>query len=410
MRGFGKSISRTAGISACVLIVGALGVGRSGGASASQFVEPGATLIGFAQLPPDTFSAGPPSGVFRDNGRRGTGFPSQPVQGASAIWPDPTHPNSWLVLADNGYGVRLNSPDFLLSLYRLHPAWKGTEGGDGMVRVETITRFSDPNRHAPFRLVREDTPERWLTGGDFDPESFVRMRDGTFWVGDELGPFLLHVDTDGRLLGPPVGQADLVSPDRPGASTPDAAAPNTFSVRRSRGFEGLAASQDGSRLFAMLEGPTTLDPADQARILEFDPVAGAFTGTEWRFKFEVAGHSATELVAYAPNRFLVIERDGGHGPGARFKRVFAIQLGKPGEVVEKVEVANLMNIADPGRLGGTQAVFTFPFLTTEALWPESDRTLVLVNDNNFPATGGRVKDQRDGTEFIRLRLNRPLPR
>ena len=44
------------------------------------------------------------------------------------------------------------------------------------------------------------------------------------------------------------------SPDHPAVTTP--AAPGgtvDFQVRRSRGFEGMAASKDGSKLYALLE-------------------------------------------------------------------------------------------------------------------------------------------------------------
>jgi glycerophosphoryl diester phosphodiesterase len=52
--------------------------------------------------------------------------------------------------------------------------------------------------------------------------------------------------------------------------------------------------------------------------------------------------------------------------------------------------------------------FTFPFGTTEAVWATAPDETVLANDNNLPAGGGRPGAERDATEFIRLRLARPL--
>jgi hypothetical protein len=375
----------------------------------AQPQSPAATLVGFAYLPADTSTPGPPSGVFRVNGQRGEGFKSQPVQGVSAIRPDPSRPGSWLALSDNGFGNRLNSPDYLLNIFSARPAWRTATGGAGTIDVGGVIRLADPNRRLPFRIVREGTPERWLTGSDLDPESFVLMPDGTFWIGDEFGPFLLHVDARGRVLAPPAAAPGLVSPDQPGTLPPDLGQPNAATVRRSRGFEALGASADHTRLYAMLEASSTLDPPNEARILEFDPARGDFTGRMWRYRFETNDHSATELTMYAPDRFLVVERDGGHGPDAKFKRVFAIRLGEPSGVVEKWLALDLLNISDPNRLGGQGPVFTFPFQTTEAVWAEDASTLVLANDNNFPAAGGRTKDVPDGTEFIRVRLATPLP-
>jgi glycerophosphoryl diester phosphodiesterase len=393
-------------VATTVAAIVAHGATQSGPAGAGL-----ASLVGIARLAPDTFGDGPASGAFRDNGARGQAFPAQPVQGVSSILPDESHPGWFFALSDNGYGVRWNSPDYLLCFYRLRPVWRTAEGGSGTVEVGETVRLSDARTQAPFRIVREDSTERWLTGSDFDPEAFVRMPDGSSWIGDEFGPYLLHVDAAGRLLAPPAGVPGLVSADRPGLPPPDAGAPNPATVRRSRGFESLARVPGSSMLLALLEGPTTEDPADRARILEFDPGSGTFTGRRWWYPFDVAGNSATELVPYGPGRYLVIERDNLHGPKAAFKRVFAIRVGEPDSVVGKTLVVDLLSIADPHRVGGQAAdVFTFPYITTEAVWVEDERTLVLVNDNNYPATGGRVAGERDGTEFIRLRLSAPLPR
>jgi hypothetical protein len=39
-----------------------------------------------------------------------------------------------------------------------------------------------------------------LNGINFDPESMQRTNDGTYWIGDEFGPYLLHFSADGVLL------------------------------------------------------------------------------------------------------------------------------------------------------------------------------------------------------------------
>lgn len=375
----------------------------------TQEIPPAASLAAVAVLPTDTFAAGPPAGQFRLNGVRGEAFDSQPVQGVSSMRPDPSAPGWWFCLSDNGFGVRLNSSDYLLRIYRLRPDWRTPSGGSGGVDIGGFLQLSDPGRFVPFPIVREETPERWLTGGDFDPESFVLASDGSWWIGDEFGPFLLHVDAEGRLLAPPFRVDGLRTPDTPGTAPPDAGQPSVANVRRSRGFEGLAIDAAGRRLFAMLEGPTLADPPLESSILEFDLDGGRFTGRAWRYPLEASDHAATELVAYGPGRFLVIERDNGHGPAARFKRVFAIGLGEAGTPAVKHEVVDLLHLADPYRLGGSGARFHFPFITTEAVWPGKDDVLVLANDNNYPATGGRTTGVRDATEFIQLRLAKPLP-
>jgi hypothetical protein len=367
-------------------------------------------LIGFAALPPDTFAKGPPSGAFRSPGQKDTGFPSQPVQGFSAIRPDPGRPGWWLVLCDNGYGTKANSADFLLRIYSVRPDWRTGTGGSGRVQVGRIIQLSDPDRHVPFKLVRDDSPERWLTGGDFDPESFVELADGTFWIGDEFGPYLLHVDAAGRLLAPPFEAEGLRSPDHPALAEAGADSSKFATVQRSRGFEGLALHADGTRLMAMLESAPVGDPPFTTRVLEFDLASQRFTGRSWRHRMSPRGGSATELVSYAPDWYLVVERDNAAGSEARFKFVVAIHLGEPDEERPVALIANLLGLLDPRGLAGDGVGFRFPFITPEAIWPEDARTLVLVNDNNYPGGGGRgPAGSKDASEFIRLRLREPLP-
>ena len=370
---------------------------------------PRAELIGFAALSPDTFAPGPPSGQLRSPDTTRTAFPGQPVQGFSSVRPDRRRPGWWLVLCDNGYGTKANSGDFLLRIYTVRPDWRGAEaGGAGGVEVGPAIQLSDPDHLVPFPIVREHAPRRWLTGADFDPESFVELPDGTFWIGDEFGPYLLHADASGRLLGPPVDAPGLTSPDHPSVPVREK---STARVRRSRGFEGLALDAEGRRLIAALESGPADDTPDTTRLLEFDLPAQRFTGRTWTYRVSAPGASLTELVAYAPGRYLAIERDDAAGERARLKRVVAVHLREPGTTADAVPVADLLDIIDPRNLSGIGPAFTFPFITPEAVWPEDLQTLVLVNDNNFPGGGGRPPaGSKDASEFIRLRLPQPLPR
>jgi glycerophosphoryl diester phosphodiesterase len=388
-------------------------------ASAVSGQAPLATLTGLAVLPADTFADGPPAGAWRARGSGGRPeFGSQPVQGFSSLRPSG---DSWLALADNGFGTRLNSADALLRFYRLGIDWAEGGAAPGGVRVDEVVTLADPGRRWPGRLVREDTRERWLTGGDLDPESFVRMPDGTLWIGDEFGPFLVHVDAGGRLLGPPLGPPGLRSPDHPRFR--EGAGEGEATVGRSRGFEGLAFDPRTGMLLAALESGPVGDPAGTTRILQVDPVAGTFAQRWWRYEFDEPGHALAELVSLddalgrsCAGRYLVVERDNGHGPDAVMKRVYEVTVpaadasGVPGDAVpvQKRLVADLMAVANPSGLGGRPALFTFPFITTEAVWPLDRRTLVLVDDNNFPAGGARPGYVRDPSEFIRLRLQTPL--
>jgi hypothetical protein len=374
-------------------------------------------LTGVAVMPAETFAAGPPSGAYRTDSRKPE-FASQPVQGFSSIRPTGSSGDDagWMALVDNGFGVRVNSPDSLLRAYRIRVNW-----AKGMVAPQGgFVQLSDPDHFLRFHIVREDTPQRWLTGGDLDPESFVRMPDGSFWIGDEFGPFVAHFAADGKLLSAPVEISGLRSPDFPGVAPPDAGQANTAQIRRSRGLEGLAASSAHRRLYAALEAGPISDPPATTRIVEFDPTTGTWTGTWWRYPLDAPDRGVTELVGLGEvfgsrcdNRFLSVERDNEQGDAAKWKRVFEVTLSPATAnasmplAVEKRLVADLLDIANPAELAGFPAHFRFPYVTPESVWPTDPQTLVLVNDNNFPASGGRGT-MRDVTEFIRLKLNQPL--
>lgn len=169
-------------------------------------IVPKVELVGFASLPADTYSDGPASGEgISANGRTGP-FPGQPVQGFSGV--QFANSNSFYFLSDNGYGAKDNSADFLLRINRLDPNFKGTENGDGSVKVLDYIQLSDPDKKVPFTITNEGTSERWLTGADFDVESLVIDKDGSFWIGEEFGPYLLHFDSSGKLLDAPIATPD----------------------------------------------------------------------------------------------------------------------------------------------------------------------------------------------------------
>ena len=84
--------------------------------STDKVTEP--TLIAFAKLPVATYAAGPDSGkaVSGANGIYPP-FKGQPVQGFSAALKNDD--DSYMAMADNGFGTQDNSADFLLRIYKI---------------------------------------------------------------------------------------------------------------------------------------------------------------------------------------------------------------------------------------------------------------------------------------------------
>ncbi|XGV98467.1 MAG: glycerophosphodiester phosphodiesterase family protein [Leptolyngbya sp. BL-A-14] len=169
------------------------------------------TLKGFASLPADTFADGPAAGNagIAANGRTGP-FPGQPVQGFSAV--QFAGNNRFWFMPDNGFGAKGNSADFLLRIYQVEPNFQGANAaGDGSVTVGNFIQLRDPDKKISFDITNGKTSDRFLTGADFDIESFTIAKDGTLWVGEEFGPFLLHFDATGKLLEAPIATPNITS-------------------------------------------------------------------------------------------------------------------------------------------------------------------------------------------------------
>jgi glycerophosphoryl diester phosphodiesterase len=169
------------------------------------------SLLARAVLPAASFAPGPISGTRISGGLVGGVFPAQPVQGISSLVD--ARDGTFLAMPDNGYGTLDNSADFNLRVYRIRPNFKTQAGGAGDIAVESFLELHDPAHLIKFAIVNEFTRDRVLTGADFDIESLRVAPDGTLWIGDEFGPWLLHFDQTGRLIHTPF---PLPDPDRPG--------------------------------------------------------------------------------------------------------------------------------------------------------------------------------------------------
>ena len=222
-----------------------------------------------AVLPADTLAPGPPSGAALGPGPiNGFALPfaSQPVQGFSGILR--AGPGVWWALPDNGYGRKENSADWLLRIYRVRTDFDPPGGGTGPASVDGFVELSDPDGRFPYPMVRAD---RLFTGADVDPESILEAQDGSFWIGDEFGPWMLHFDRTGRLLDAPVSLPGVRSPQNP-----TLAAGESPTLDRSKGFEAAAVTPRGHRAFVFLEGALLADPDQRRRyVYELDLDYGA---------------------------------------------------------------------------------------------------------------------------------------
>ena len=317
----------------------------------------------------------------------------------------------------------------MLMFHQVKPDWKG----GGVKRLQTWF-LHDPDKKVPFNIVNEGTKKRYLTGMDFDIESMQIIGD-TLWFGDELGPYLVKTDRKGKVLALHDTRLDgklLRSPDHHSVVTPAVPGAFTTPVRRSRGYEGMAASKDGKFLYPMLEGPLwdeagktweNKDGREYLRILEFSVERGDWTGRSFKYLLEINGNNIGDFNMIDADSGLIIERDNGEGLAAdacngpartdcqnvpaKMKRVYKVSMtdADADGFVKKIGYIDLLDIADPKGMAkrGTQdGKFTFPFVTIEDVDMVDADHIVVANDNNLPYSSGRKVGLQDDNEFILL--------
>ncbi|MBM0740803.1 esterase-like activity of phytase family protein [Phormidium sp. CLA17] len=249
------------------------------------------TLKGFASLPADTFAEGPSSGstITGTTNGRPIPFSSQPVQGFSGVQSATT--GLYWFLSDNGFGAKNNSSDYLLRLYQADPSFKGTESGNGGLNILGFTQLSDPDKKVPFKIVNETTGDRNLTGADFDIESFTLAKDGTIWIGDEFGPYLLHFDATGKLL-----EAPIPTPNYTTLNTLDGKAPLVIGHRGASGElpeHTLEAYKLAIERGADFIEPDLVSTKDGVLIARHEPILGGTTDVASRPEFADRKRSGT---------------------------------------------------------------------------------------------------------------------
>jgi hypothetical protein len=174
-------------------------------------------------------------------------------------------------------------------------------------------------------------------GNSFDPEGFVVAPNGNFYVSDEYGPSVYEFAPNGQFI------RSFILPDniRPRAGSNlnyvDGRPTLTTGRQDNRGFEGLAISPDGSKLFAMLQDPLVNEGNNEGnsdgrfsrnlRIVVFDTATGEST-EQYIYQLEslsdinsrVPGNTfnnnaqgrnigISAIVALNNSQFLVLERD-----------------------------------------------------------------------------------------------------
>lgn len=273
----------------------------------------------------------------------------------SDIYYDPVR-EEWWALSDRGPGGGVL--DYATRVQRFALEVNPKTGQISKFRVKETIKFTDPRGllSAPANPVADPEALNGLNplglnadvgrlGRSFDPEGLVvDPRTCRFLVADEYGPSVYEFSRAGALrrvfqtpanLIPKVGAAVNYVTDRDGGLN--------AGRQDNRGFEGLAITPDGKRLFAVLQDPLINEPSPNngrngrnLRIVVFDndPRSATYGKSVAQFAYQLelqkdvrdriiaAGGSASDtdprqgrniglsaIVALNDHEFLVLERD-----------------------------------------------------------------------------------------------------
>ncbi|WP_245583680.1 esterase-like activity of phytase family protein [Salinimicrobium xinjiangense] len=193
------------------------------------------------------------------------------------------------------------------------------------------------------------------------------------------------------------------------------------SIRKPRNngtFEGLAASYDGKGVWAAMELPLETDgpkpklypTKSPVRITYFDKNSGTAT-KQFPYRLEriakipwlyFAVNGVTDLLEYAPNKFLVIERGfvAGHGRKGNTVRIFDVDATL---ATNTLDINNLrVSFNNPAKKTllydfkwakdylSQEIIDNIEGITFGPVLSNGNQSLILISDNNFNSMGQQL--------------------
>lgn len=189
-----------------------------------------------------------------------------------------------------------------------------------------------------------------------DTEGMTPDDENGWWLADEYGPSLVHIDHEGVVLRRLMPSLEI---------------PKMYADRKTnRGFEGVF--KDGQKIYGILQSPLKKEE-NFARILEID-LETMKTSAEYFYPFQPGNDKVGDAVSLKNKSFLILEQNGKIGEKSQ-KYIYKITLNETDENVTKTLIADLKNT---------------PFNNiekVEGLTVIDQKRIALVYDNDFQING-----------------------
>lgn len=276
-------------------------------------------------------------------------------------------------------------------------------GQDGFnsLEIKSVTNFKDTKGNILNDGISDPEAIR------FDHETLVWTSEGNINTG--LPPFVSTASLNGSFMR----EATLADRYRP---QPD----SDFGPRQNGVFEGLSLGTEGNGYWVAMElplkedgpAPTLEDTDSPIRIIYVDRDTGTF-GKEFAYELDAVERPAAngtsfelngvvELLAYADDKFLVLERSfsTGYSDGGNTVRIYDVDATHAtdvsgletlnGTTYTKATKRLLFDFEDVRSQLTEGIVDNIEGLTFGPDLENGNRSLVLVADNNFSAFGPQL--------------------
>ncbi|MFI2281132.1 esterase-like activity of phytase family protein [Nocardia beijingensis] len=276
----------------------------------------------------------PPLGEFGGVSVQGSGY-------GSAFTPVPGSTDEFYGLTDRGPNVEGRAKNEKLAPL---PAFTPAIAKFELVGGKAVLKSAIPLKNAagqPFNGLIDTAAGTGETFRDLDgavlpptdhgidSEGLAALPDGTFWVSDEYGPFLVHFDAGGTELERLTAGNGL---------------PKELSLRTpNQGMEGLTITPDGSTLVGIVQsalsepGVASAREVPMTRIVTVDLKTRAVKEFVYPLEEPKQKLAVSEITALTGTTFLVDERDGGKPPKAN-KKLWTIDIAGATDVGPQAKV------------------------------------------------------------------------
>lgn len=273
----------------------------------------------------------------------------------------------------------------------------------GMTNPLTVATTENPV-DANGRKLKQDP-------NSIDAEGLVKLSDGSFWIGEENAPSILHVAGDGRILKrivPTGTEKDFAAANYEVTG----GLPAILAKRQgNRGIESMAISPDESELYFMVQNPLANPDGDaykaakNTRLFTYDRKAEKVTGEyvyqlddPMTFRLDPSKKQnaprVSEVMAVGEKRLIVLERTD------QTTKLFEVSLSGATNILDgkwddpatgpslEQDGAGIVPVKKTLRLDTADHARDFP-TKIEGLAILGDGSLFTINDDDFGITGER---------------------